>query len=483
VDPAAVRSSVARSWERSILSALRDYVAIPARSPHFDPDWAAHGHIEEAVALAADWCRAQPIDGLDVEVVRLPGRTPVLYLEVPGDSSDRVLLYGHLDKQPEMEGWDPGLGPWKPVVRGERLYGRGSADDGYAVFASLAAILALREQGLAHARCAILIETCEESGSGDLPHYVEHLAARLGEPSLVVCLDSGCGTYDRLWCTTSLRGIAAGVLRVGVLEEGVHSGDASGIVPSSFRIARQLLERLEDSTSGSIRPRTFHAEIPADRLEQAARAAQVLGAGLHERFPFLPGTEPLGDDARERVLNRTWRPFLEITGAEGLPALTHAGNVLRPETALALSLRLPPTVDAEAATRCLDEILCANPPHGARVRFEPEVASPGWNAPPEAPWLRESLDAASRIFFGREAQYMGEGGSIPFMAMLGARFPTAQFLVTGVLGPGANAHGPNEFLHLPTAERLSCCVAHVLHDHTARPAKPAARRAEGERSS
>ena len=465
IDAGRARQAIEQWWERSILPTLAEYIAIPCKSPHFDPDWAANQHLDRAVALVGAWCRSQPIEGLRVEVVRLPGRTPVLFLEIPGDGDECVLLYGHLDKQPEMEPWAEGLGPWRPVRRGDRLYGRGGADDGYAAFASLAAIRSLREQGVPHARCAVVIETCEESSSYDLPFYIDHLRSRIGSPSLVVCLDSGCGSYDQLWCTTSLRGIAAGLLRVEVLEQGVHSGDASGVVPSTFRIARALLSRLEDEASGEVRAPDFRAPIPPARAEQAKAAARVLGPGHWSRFPFVGGAEPLGESDAERVLNRTWRPFLEVTGAEGLPAPAGAGNVLRPATALKLSLRLPPSVDAARATRRLGEILEADPPCGARVRFEPEEPAAGWDAPPLAPWLETSLERASRVWFGREAMFMGEGGTIPFMAMLGARFPAAQFLITGVLGPGANAHGPNEFLHVPTAERLTGCVAQVLADH------------------
>jgi acetylornithine deacetylase/succinyl-diaminopimelate desuccinylase-like protein len=468
MDVAAARTAVERRWEESILPTLTRYVAIPAKSPAFDADWAAHGHLEAVVALAADWVRAERLDDLRLEVVRLPGRTPLLLLELPGDAPGTILLYGHLDKQPEMTGWSDGLGPWLPVRRGDRLYGRGAADDGYAVFAAVTALRALREQRLSHARCVVLIETCEESGSYDLPAYMEHLRDRIGSPDLVIGLDSGCGDYERLWWTTSLRGIAAGALSVRVLDEGVHSGDAGGVVPSSFRIARRLLERLEDAATGAILPPALHAAIPAERVAQARAAAAALGDLLHARFPFVDGVEPLSRDGVELVLNRTWRPSLEVTGAAGLPPLAHAGNVLRPETTLKLSLRVPPTLDAAAATELLGSLLCADPPHGAEVAFAPDPPAPGWNAPPAAGWLDAAVTRASQDWFGRDAVAMGEGATIPFMAMLGARFPAAQFVITGVLGPGANAHGPNEFLHVPTAKRLTGCVAQILAAHASR---------------
>jgi acetylornithine deacetylase/succinyl-diaminopimelate desuccinylase-like protein len=462
-------------WDRSAVPALVDYVKIPNKSPAFDPDWEANGHMEAAVSLFEGWARDQlgAFNGARVEVVRLEGRTPVILIETPGAAEGTVLLYGHLDKQPEMTGWSEGLGPWTPVIRDERLYGRGGADDGYALFGALGALLALREQGAPHARCLILIEACEESGSYDLPAYVDHLAARIGDPSLVVCLDSGCGTYDQLWLTTSLRGMVAGVLEVTVLQEGVHSGDASGVVASSFRILRSLLSRIEDERDGAILLEGLQAPIPEERRRQAAVAAQALGEAVYVKFPFTPGMRPVSEDLVELILNRTWRPALAAIGLDGMPDLASAGNVLRPATALKLSLRLPPTLDAEAAADLLKTVLEADPPYGARVAFTPDKAASGWNAPALAPWLAEAVERASLRAFGRGAALMGEGGSIPFMGMLGERFPEAQFVITGVLGPHSNAHGPNEFLDLPTARKISVAVASILADHAAQGAAAA----------
>jgi acetylornithine deacetylase/succinyl-diaminopimelate desuccinylase-like protein len=466
VEPGATRAFVERAWEERILPALSDYVTIPAKSPMFDAGWREHGHLDRAVALIEDWARRRPIEGLRVEVVRLEGRTPVLLMEVPGRSDDTVLLYGHCDKQPEMVGWAEGLGPWTPVRRGDRLFGRGAGDDGYAAFAALTAIEALQAAGRPHARCVVLIESCEESGSYDLPAYVDALAPRLGAPGLVVCLDSGCGDYEALWGTTSLRGIVNGVLTVEILTEGVHSG-ASGAIASSFRVARLVLSRLEDERSGEIRLRDLHVDVPGERLEQARLVARALGAAVWRQYPLAGGTRPVSDDPLELILNATWRPALSITGAAGLPVPADGGNVLRPSTALKLSLRLPPTVSAVVAARRVKETLERDPPYGARVTFEAEPPGDGWDAPPMAEWLRRSVERASTAHFGKPAMYLGLGGSIPFMAMLGARFPRAQFLITGVMGPGSNAHGPNEFVHLPTAKRVTACVADVLADHYA----------------
>lgn len=456
---------VERTWTASVIPTLEEYITIPNQSPGFDPHWQQHGHMERAVELLVHWIEQQRVPGLTLDVVRLPGRTPLLFIEVASRTTETVLLYGHLDKQPPMDGWEAGLGPWTPVLRSGKLYGRGAADDGYAVFAAVTAIQALKAQGLPCARCVILIEACEESGSSDLPHYIDALAERIGTPSLVVALDSGCGNYEQLWITSSLRGLITGTLTVSTLTEGVHSGAASGIVPSTFRLLRQLLERIEDGATGTIIPRDLYVAVPDERLRQIAATAAVLGSTVYESFPFQPGTTPVTDDVAELLLNRTWRPQLEITGAAGLPQIERAGNVLRPFTTAKLSLRIPPTADPDAAAQTLKLLVEDNPPSGAHVRFECAEGSGGWNAPPLAAWLAQSAAQASLDFFGHEACYMGEGGTIPFMSLLGRKFPQAQFLITGVLGPHSNAHGPNEFLHLATAMRVTAAVARVLHDH------------------
>ncbi len=461
-------SRLAQFWDDAIVPSLVEYVRIPAKSPHFDPGWAKGGHIEAAVKLAADWCHRNAPQGMKLEVLRLEGRTPVLFIEVPGKAKGTVLMYGHLDKQPEMTGWRDGLGPWKPVLSEGRLYGRGGADDGYAVFACIAVLLDLQERKLSFPNVKILIECCEESGSYDLPAYLDSLAKRIGTPDLVVALDSGCGNYEQLWGTTSLRGLVNGVLDVEVLTEGVHSGDASGVVAESFRVARALLERIDDQDTGAVHHAAFHAPIPPERGRQAKEVAKVLGKDVYAKFPFVPGMQPMAEELEDLVLNRTWRPALSVTGADGLPASAQAGNVLRPRTALKLSLRLPPTLKGETAGRALKVLLEAEPPYGAKVSFHYDQTASGWNAPETAPWLNDALEAASRAHFGSPMMWMGEGGTIPFMAMLGEKFPQAQFLITGVLGPHSNAHGPNEFLDLGYAKKLTACVADVLAAHGAR---------------
>ena len=459
-------------WDDSIVARLTAYIRIPNKSPTFDPQWERNGHMEAAINLMAEWCRAQPVPGMRVEVRRLPGKTPLLFVDVPGELPGSVLLYGHLDKQPEFPGWLPGLGPWEPVMRDGKLYGRGGADDGYAVFSSLTAIAALKAQKVPLARCVLLIEACEESGSIDLPAHLDALGEQIGDPSLVICLDAECGNYDQVWCTTSLRGNLTGKLRVRVLTEGVHSGMATGIAPTPFRIIQQLMARLENAVTGDVLVDELQVTIPKDRRAQVTAAAKVLGPAVAGKVPFAAGVQPLSNDPVELLINSTWRATVAVTGADGLPAVGSAGNVLLPEIACKISLRLAPTTDGDVATKAVKATLERDPPYGAQVSFEDAAASAGWNAPAFAPWLEESIANASRRIYGKEAIHVGSGGTIPFMAMLGTRFPKTQFFITGVLGPQSNAHGPNEFLHVEYAKKLTACVALVLADHASGSARP-----------
>jgi acetylornithine deacetylase/succinyl-diaminopimelate desuccinylase-like protein len=482
LDTGRALAGISAQWDGDIVRRLTDYIAIPAKSPTFDPDWVAHGHIETVVRQAADWVLAQKVPGLQLEIVRLQKpdgspRTPVLFFEIAGTkpgSDQTALMYGHLDKQPEFNGWRNDLGPWTPKYEDGRLYGRGGADDGYAVYAAIAAVQALKAQDVPHPRIVGLIETCEESGSYDLLPYIDALRApgnnRLGDVGLVVCLDSGAGNYDQLWLTTSLRGMASGTLKVEILTEGIHSGDASGLVPSSFRIMRQVLDRLEDSATGRLLPASFHCEVPADRLAQAQATAAILGEEVYKRFPWAHydcgGSTtfalPTTTDPLQALLNRTWLPTLSVTGAEGFPAIQDAGNVLRPWTAFKLSLRLPPLVDAAAAVQELKALLEDNAPYQAKVTFDSGGGATGWNAPAATPWFETALNEASQAHFGAACGYIGQGGTIPLMNMLSEGFPKAQMMVCGVLGPRSNAHGPNEFLHVPYARKLTAAVAQVL---------------------
>jgi acetylornithine deacetylase/succinyl-diaminopimelate desuccinylase-like protein len=277
-----------------------------------------------------------------------------------------------------------------------------------------------------------------------------------------------------MWSTVSLRGIVVGNLKVELLKEGVHSGSASGIVPDTFRIARKLLSRIENENTGEVLIPEFWCDIPEERKQQFKSTAQVLAHTVVSEFPWVEGSVPIqgkaikdltSEEIAELIAKRTWKPTLTVTGADGLPTLSQAGNVLRTQTSLKLSMRTPPRVDAPTAGLALKAILEKDPPYGAKVTLELEKDGSGWDAPALAKWLETSLQKASNTFYGKPTNFISEGGSIPFMGMLGKKFPQAQFVITGVLGPASNAHGPNEFLHIDYMKKITACVASIIADH------------------
>jgi len=470
MDQATVRDAIARTWAGDVVPSLSGLVAIPALSPAFDASWHATGQLRAAVDHVASWAGSRDLAGARHEVVELEGRSPLLLIDVPASDGaagqGTVLLYGHLDKQPALGEWSAGLAPWRAVLRDGRLYGRGAADDGYSGYAAVTALEAVRAAGGSHSRAVILLETGEESGSPDLPAYLEHLADRLGQVSLVICLDAGGGSdYKRLWLTSSLRGVVNATVTVRVLEAGVHSGIASGIVPSSFRIMRQLLDRLEDSATGAVRLPEMNVPIPAQRRTDAAAFAALEPDAIGRGIPFVTGMSAASPDLVELILNNTWRPTLSVIGADGLPESKLAALVLRPSTSLRLSFRTPPTADTAAAQAALVKTLTTDVPYGAQVDVTDFVTLSGWSAPAPSPWLSAALDDLTGSVFSEPYRQMGLGGGIPFMEMLGRRYPDADFVVTGAIGMDSNMHVPDEWLNIPYAEQVTAAVARILDAH------------------
>ena len=401
---------VQKEWTENVIPSLMDFIRIPNVSPAFDDAWYTNGLQNQAFDLVTQWAEAQKIENCKIELFKEPERTPLLFMEIEAHNSDQTcMLYAHIDKQPPMGVWMEGLGPYEPAVKEGKLYGRGAVDDGYGFYCAITAIKAIKAQGLPCPRIVMTFEGCEESGSRDLPYYMDKLSERIGTPDLICCLDAGCGNFEQLWVTTSLRGNTNINLTVQMLEEGVHSGTSSGIAPSSFRICRELLSRLEDEKTGLVVPRDFYADVPSSRLEQVAAAAAILGDTVVRQFPFVEGGHPVAKEApiAEHILARTWRPALSVTGCDGLPPTAVAGNVMLPLTKLKLSMRLPPTLDAKQASQLLERILTADPPQGARITVEHQTAGNGWHAPLEAEWLGTAVHTASLTYFDRPCAHMG----------------------------------------------------------------------------
>ncbi|MGH3733486.1 MAG: M20/M25/M40 family metallo-hydrolase [Acidimicrobiales bacterium] len=454
-------------FERDALPVLEEFATIPSLSPTFDAQWEEDGFLDSAAELLATWAHQRRLKSADITIHRRQGRTPMLVVTVDSTAgeTDTVVLYGHLDKQPPLGDWSSGLDPYKPVRRGDRLYARGVADDGYAFFSAVSAIEAMEANDIPHGRCVVLIEASEESGSTDLEAWLDDLADHLGNVELLICLDSGALTYDRLWVTTSLRGVVNLEVKVAVLQDGRHSGSASGVVPSSFRVLRQLLDRFEDSTTGEILIEELHADIPESHAKSAHDIANEFGDFMADDFPTLEGVELMGANAEERILRRNWHPTLSVIGMGGIPAPDIAGNVLRPYTTATLSFRLPPSVDAFAAANTITRMLTSDVPSHAQVTVTNVHPGNGWVSPELATWLAPALEASSLDYFGRSVGFTGEGGSIPFLGSLATRYPGVQFVATGVDGPESNAHAIDEMLDLPMVVGVSNMVVTVLEAH------------------
>eukprot|EP00461_Guttulinopsis_vulgaris_P001607 UN01607 len=470
---------VINEWNATIKESLCDYIRVPNQSPMFDKECLTNGLQEKALAVVEKWIDECGIAGLKKTIINPPGRTPAVFLEIPatGEDSRTILAYSHLDKQPPMYPWSEGLDPYTPVLvedavdnRGKpmaKLYGRGGADDGYGIYSTLTAIKAAQDQGLAHARILMLTEFCEESGSFDLNYYLESLKPQIGTPDIVVCLDSGCGDYDRLWFTTSLRGMISATLTVKITEEGVHSGLGSGVIPSTMRIMRNLLDRIEDAKTGELLIPSFYVDIPSEQIEYAKSAVAIIGEEIPKAYKFVEGARPMSDSNYQLYINRAWMPTVSYTGVGGIPELSQAGNVLRPQTGLQLSFRLPPTCNSAKAAEDLKKVLLENPPYGATVKLEIQKAGDGFYAPPLEPYLMESITRASTELWGNKPEFESCGGSIPFLYDVQQAFPGVQFAVAGLLGPQSNAHGPDEFMSIPYFFNLTAALAAIFVDHNA----------------
>jgi acetylornithine deacetylase/succinyl-diaminopimelate desuccinylase-like protein len=457
---------VEEKFESDLLTGLSDFIKIDNLSPSYDPEWNSNGKLEAAAKFCLDWVLKEGVEGLKGEIIKEDDKTPLIFIEIDARGSDRnFLLYGHFDKQPHFSGWAEGLGPTIPVIKDGWLYGRGGADDGYAIFSAVTAIKAIQKQGQPHGRVVIVIEGSEESGSPHLIHYINKLNHRIGVPDLMICLDSGAKDYETLWITTSLRGVANLDLTVEVLEEAVHSGVGTGIAPDSFMIIRNLLDRVENSETGKIVD-LFHVNIPSSRIEDAKKLAAIKSESILGQVKLVPGAKPVTEDVAELILNNTWRPTLCVTGAGGLPAYSTAGNILRATTTVRLSMRIPPGLDADKALDDLENILKINAPFNCKITLSNKAAGNGWNNKDLSKKLSDSLLRTSNKLWGKDYYNFGEGGSIPFIKQLADSFKSCEILVIGVLGPNSNAHSCNEGLNIDYCKNITSTVAHTIADYS-----------------
>ena len=472
VDIADLQSRVVKEIDEGVIPTLIEYIRVPSLSPMYDPNWESNGLMVQAQEIILSYVKSLGIRNFTHDLLKEDGKPWMFYGEVAPTSPElgTILIYGHMDKQPHFPDWIPGTNNTEPAIIDDKLYGRGGADDGYALPSAAMLIKTLQDMGVPHGRIVIIGETEEESGSPNLKYLISQLKDRIGHPDLVICLDSGAADYEHLWLTSSLRGNVAIELAVKILKTGMHSGEGSGIVPSTFRIMRQLIERIEDSRTGEIIIPELHQDLDPTIYEKTSATAKVLGDSVISKIDWVDGAQPVTTDVVQAIINRTLKPTLCVTGVEGIPPCGTAGNVLRPSTTFKLSIRLPPTVCSEFAVEKLKEVLLKNPPYHAAVEIVKSSHGSGFAVSPLDDWMTAALNRGSNATFGSDTLYFGEGGSIPFMGMLGEMFPQAKFVVTGVLGPNSNAHSANEFLHIPFMKKILTCLgvliaAHAEHKH------------------
>ena len=467
VDYEDLQSRIISGIDNGVIPTLMEYIRVPSLSPLFDPNWETNGLMEQAQNILLSYVNSLQIKGYSQEILKEPGKPWMYFGEIQATNPGlgTIFIYGHMDKQPHFPNWIEGTNNSDPAIIDEKLYGRGGADDGYAIPSAALLIKTLQDSGIPHGRIVIIGESEEESGSPNLKYYIEKLKKKIGNPDLIICLDSGAGDYEHLWLTSTLRGLVSGDLTVKVLKNGMHSGAASGIVPSSFRIIRQLIERIEDSYTGKVLIQEMYQDITDLDYAKAESVAKVLGWSVFDTIEWNKFTSPVTTDITQAIINKTLKPTLSVIGADGFPSCSLAGNVLRPFTTLSLSIRLPPSVNATLAANKLFEILTSDPPYNATVEFNNMDAGNGFKAPELDQWMEDALNKASNKYFGFDFLYMGEGGSIPFMGMLNKMFPTAKFVVTGVCGPSSNTHSANEFLHIPYLKKLLPCLAALIAAH------------------
>lgn len=460
----SVHQYIADAWKGDTLEALKDFIRIPAKSRAFDSDWEKNGFLMKALEGAAAWGRKHFPNGV-FEIEHAPGVTPALFVDIPathGHTGRSAFFYGHFDKQPETVGWDENKGPWTPIVENGRLYGRGTSDDGYSFYAALTAVKALEKADIAHPRIVGIFETDEESGSRDLPYYLQTLAPRIGSPAFLGILDLSLCDYSRIWLTQSLRGVVSFKLTVQVLSSPVHSGICSGLVPSSFAVMRELLDRLEDAKTGRVKLESFWSTMPQRHEKALACEAKLLGDKTWASFPYAGSAQPRTTEPLEAIRRTAWMPSLSILGADGLPSCSQASALLRPSTSLLLSFRIPPYVDAQAALAEAEAVLLANPPSNAVITLTDKRAESGFDSPELAPWLQKAVDGASTALFGASSERIFEGATIGTMGAFRKNFPNSPFLNTGVLGTEEHAHAPNESLHLAYVEKLTEALAGIV---------------------
>ncbi|CAI2368334.1 unnamed protein product [Moneuplotes crassus] len=449
------------NFQSMFLDPISEFIKVPNLTPSFDPEFQTNGLIEQAIDNVKGYAESMDIPGLKFHVHNEEGRAPMALIEIPGNGKKNIMVYGHLDKQPHMEGWTEGTGPTTPTIIGDKLYGRGSTDDGYVSFATLTAVKNILDQGQEIPRIVLVLEAEEESGSKDLVYLLEKCKDIIKTPDVCLCCDSGALDYKTLWLTSSLRGSMGMNVKVSIAKDAFHSGICGGAMPETFRIANNLLDRLEDPITK--RMEKFEVEIEDRFKEEAKNIVGLVGTDLYKDFKLLEGCRPIHhDNLEEMYLNINWRPALAVCGADGLPTLSKAGNVVRASTSLRLKIRLPPSLDAKEMCDEVVKTLSEDVPFGAKIEFDDVSSGSGWVMKDLKEETSKAIHESSEEFYEKKAGLYGIGGSIPFLKTLEGIYPETEILAMGVGGNDCNIHAPDETLDIPYMKKFIPTLSHIL---------------------
>lgn len=432
LDPTALRSALdARMPE--VLDTLTRLVAIPGVAwPTLD-----RRHVEDSAAEVARLARAVGFETVDVLTAQTPDGEagyPAVVASIPAPPGrPTVLLYAHHDVQPVGDERLWNTPPFDATVAGDRLFGRGAADDKAGIMVHLTALELLGDS--LDVGVVLFVEGEEEAGSPSFRDFLDRHRDRLAADVIIVA-DSGNWAAGVPALTSSLRGMAALEFTVRTLDHAVHSGMYGGLVPDAMLAMTRLLGTLHDE-DGSVAVAGLHGHdgIDVDYAE----------ADLRRDSGVLPSTALIGTGS---LASRLWtRPAVTVIGLD-VPAVDDSSNTLQDALRAKLSIRLAPGDTPESALRAVKEHLRAHVPFGARIELGAEESGSPWQADLDDPVTAIAHGALSDGF-GAECVHMGLGGSIPFIADLTEVFPEASILVTGIEDPDARAHSANESLYLP----------------------------------
>ena len=470
MDKKSFEKYIEKMFTYNMIPNLMNFIRIPNLSPAYDYEWNTNGLLLKAANLIIAYAKSLEIKNAQINLIQDKGYSPLIFIEIPAsrpNDNRTVLLYAHFDKQPHGTGWDDDKGPTKPVIQNGRLYGRGSADDGYASFSMLTAIKACQEHNCPLPRICLIFEGAEESTDEHLTYYFNKLLPIIGENVIAfIPLDSGCADYDRLWITNSLRGVCDYEINIQTLDNNISFGpEASGRIAENLFILRKAIDAVMDTSTGDVKIEEFYVkDIPEEIQEEMDKEIEIVGEQFFKEIPLYEGVKPLKTDIKEAMINNRWKPTCSILGIDNCPKIEDNGFGVKKSITVKMSMRLPPGIDSHAALEALKKVVKENIYFDAKVKFLSAEVADGWKLTNFSEKTKNVLNKASKEYFGNELVFKGMGGSIPFITYFQTKYPNADVICTGILGADCFEHGPNENLHLEACKKMILVLCYFLSE-------------------